>query len=155
MFYSLRFRLSVCRPLHDVEQKIKIALYVKYKTWQCNFSFMSLAATILTCILEAQPHNSQRLSYWDYYISYTASISLGRALKFITMGIIIPWFATHSVFLYIMNSLVFVTFLLFRDDKTVKNKGHGLLGFYISNLSYTRTISTTRVSSILARLKCS
>ena len=58
-------------------------------------------------------------------------------------------------FFFIMNSLVFVTFLLFRDDKTVKNKGHGLLGFYISNLSYTRTISTTRGSSILARLKCS
>ena len=135
------------------EWKFKIALYVKYNTWQCNFS--SLAATILTLILEAQPYNSQRLSYWDYYISYTPSISLGRALKFMAMRIIIPWFATHSVFFFIMNSLVFVTFLLFRADKTVKNKGHGLLGFYISNLSYTRTISTTRGSSILARLKCS
>ena len=79
---------------------------------------MSLAATILTFILEAQPYNSQRLSYWDYYISYTPSTSLGRGLKFIAMRIIIPWFATHSVFLYIMNSLVYVTFLLFRDDKT-------------------------------------
>ena len=137
------------------ERKFKIALYVKYKTWQCNFSFMSLAATILTFILEAQPYNSQRLSYWDYYISYKPSISLGRALKFMAMRIIIPWFATHFVFFFIMNSLVFVTFLLFRADKTVKNKGHGLLGFYISNLSHTRTISTTRGSSILARQKCS
>ena len=93
MFNSLRFRLSVCRF-----QKFKIALYVKHKTWQCNFSFMSLAATILTFILEAQPYNSQRLSYWDYYISYTPSISLGRALKFIATRIIITWFATHSVF---------------------------------------------------------
>ena len=80
------------------ELKFKIALYVKYKTWQCNFSFMSLAATILTFIHKAQPYNSHRLSYWDYYISYTPSISLGRALKFIAMRIIIPWFATHSVF---------------------------------------------------------
>ena len=80
------------------EQKFKIAFYIRYKTWQCNFSFMSLAATILTFILEAQPYNSQRLSYLDYYISYTPSISLGRALKLIAMRIIIPWFATHSAF---------------------------------------------------------
>ena len=136
------------------ERKFKIALYVKYKTWQCNFSFMSLAATTLTFILEAQPYNSQRLSYWEYYISYTPSISLGRALKFIAMRIIIPWFATHSVLLYHEFSS-FCDFSVVSRWQTVKNKGHGLLGFYISNLSYTRTISTTRGSSILARLKCS
>ena len=100
MFNSLRFRLSVCCPLH---------------------------------------------------IPYTPSISLDRVLKFIAMRTIIPHWL-HILFLYIMNSLVFATFLLFLDNKTVKNRGHGLLGFYISNLSYTGTISKTRGPSILARI---
>ena len=74
----------------------------------------------------------------------------------------LPWESlSHGLphipfFLYYYHEFSsFCDFLLFRNDKTVKNKGHGLLGFYISNLSYTRTISTTRGSSILARPKCS
>ena len=80
------------------EQEIKIALYVEYKIWQWNFSFMPLAATLLIFILEAQPYNSHRLSYWEFYISYTPTISLGRGLKFIAIRTIIPWFSTHSIF---------------------------------------------------------
>ena len=135
MLNSLRFRLFVCRPCTMSERKFKIALYVEYKTWQCNFSFNSLAATILTFILEAQPYNSQKLSYCDYYISYSPSISLGRALKFIAMRIIIPWFAAHSVFFFIiiMNSLVFVTFCCFEMTKLSKIKGMVFSDFTFRN----------------------
>ena len=42
---------------------------------------------------------------------------------------ITPWFTTHNVF-YIMESLIFMTILLFRADKTLKSKEQAHLGFY-------------------------
>ena len=154
MFNTLRFRLSVCRPLQDVRTKFKIALYVKYKLYsvishlclwlqQSWLLYMKLNRTIAT----------------DCHIGIITFL-IRPAYRLVEPWNSLPWESlSHGlphipIFLYHEFS-IFVTFLSFRDDKTVKNKGHGLLGFYISNLSNTRTISTTRGSSILARLKCS
>ena len=184
MFNSLRFRVSVCRPWHDVRTKKPfIHMYVNVCVIrQCLISLSRLAlymvalkytiTYLLTLNIKFDSGISQ-LCLWLQH-SWFLYFNLNRTIaKIVILEILhflyakhIAWQSLemhwhknhypivchtfHLFYINIMKSLIFVTFLLFPDDKTVKNKGHGLFGFYISNLSYTCTTSTTRGPLILA-----
>ena len=90
------------------EQKCKNALYVWYKICLWNYSFMFLAATLLTLILETQPYNSQRLPHWGFYICFTTSIYRLVELWSHCLENHNPMVYRTFRFYYIMNTRVFM-----------------------------------------------
>ena len=123
MFNSLRFRLSVCHPLQDVRTKIQKLLYT------LDIKLDSVISHLCLWLQQS----------WLLYLKLNSTIAKDCHIGIITFLIRpayrlvepwnqLPWESLshglpHFSFVFIMNSLVFVTFLLFRWQNCKQIKG--------------------------------